>query len=434
MVGGELLPNGRPAYRNVVVYVPRQSGKTSLLLGWEIQRAVGWDGPQRIAYSAQTGKDSREKLVNDQFPILEPLAKLLRIRQCNRGVGNEGVVWDNGSRLLCLASAPESGHGKTLDLAIRDEFFADADDRRAQAFVPAMATRTKAQVVTASTAGTDASVPLNALVRRGRAAVEEGRRTGIAFFEWSAPDDAEVSDPATWYACMPALGYTIDESVVRDALDTMPTSEFMRAWLNIPTRSETERVWSAAVWHSVCYDDASPHGFCAVGVDATPDRSAASIAIAGGGAIEIATTERLARLPVRIGELAADVIRIARKLGAPVALDPSGPAAYILPALEDAEIELLKVAGQTMGQACGALYTAVEERTVRVRTNVDLNAAVAAAETATRGDVWVWGRRSTAADISPLVAATLAYWGAQLVKDDTYEGSFVGLEDFGADD
>lgn len=434
LIGGELLDDGRPAYRQVVFTVPRQQGKTTLILSWEIQRAIGWDGPQRIAYSAQTGKDSRDKLVNDQFPLLERNRKVFGIKQLNRGVGNEGVLWLNGSRLVVLSSNLESGHGKTLDLAIKDELFADADDRRDQAIIPAMQTRPAAQVVTASTAGTDASIPFNALVRRGRAAVEKGRTDGIAYFEWSADPGDDIESPDVWRRTMPALGHTCSVEVVRDAFETMSTSEFMRAFLNIPTKHESDRVWTAATWASVCDPQATPAGRLAVGIDATPDRRAGAIAVAGGGVIEVATDDRGRRLPVRIVDLAADAIRIARAHNAPVAVDPSGPAGYVLPDLEEAGVEVIKVTGQAMGQACGALHTAVEERTLRVRTNPELSAAVANADTLTRGDVWVWGRKVPNADVSPLVAATLAHWGAltREAPDEEYGGTFVGLEDIEA--
>src|ERR1035437_7994862 len=62
-VGLELLPGTMlPAYREVIVTVPRQSGKTSLVLAIEFQRALGWSELQRIAYSAQNGVEARRKL------------------------------------------------------------------------------------------------------------------------------------------------------------------------------------------------------------------------------------------------------------------------------------------------------------------------------------------------------------------------------------
>src|SRR5665213_3463691 len=80
----ELLPDGSLAYRQVIITVERQQGKTTLMLGVEVQRALLWARPrQRIYYSAQTGQDGRQKLIDDQAPILESsplMAGVLQIR------------------------------------------------------------------------------------------------------------------------------------------------------------------------------------------------------------------------------------------------------------------------------------------------------------------------------------------------------------------
>src|SRR5215471_14351615 len=120
-VGLEVDEEGLPFYREVTFSVPRQSGKTTLILAWELHRALGWAqvlGPQRIAYSAQTGKDAREKLLEDQLPILERHRRILQIARVRVANGTESVVWRNGSRLVLLASGPDSGHGKTIDLGV----------------------------------------------------------------------------------------------------------------------------------------------------------------------------------------------------------------------------------------------------------------------------------------------------------------------------
>ncbi len=57
-VACEINPDtGLPAYREVVVTVPRQSGKTTLFLAWQIHRtqSLRWVQPQRSVFSAQTG-------------------------------------------------------------------------------------------------------------------------------------------------------------------------------------------------------------------------------------------------------------------------------------------------------------------------------------------------------------------------------------------
>src|SRR6056297_3105674 len=49
---------GLPAYREVFVTIPRQSGKTTLFLSWQLDRCLNWGRPQRSVFTAQTGKDA----------------------------------------------------------------------------------------------------------------------------------------------------------------------------------------------------------------------------------------------------------------------------------------------------------------------------------------------------------------------------------------
>src|SRR5688572_29464794 len=62
-VAGEMLPDGTPAFREVIVTVPRQQGKTTWLLAMEVERCTLRDRPQRVAYTAQTGSDARKKML-----------------------------------------------------------------------------------------------------------------------------------------------------------------------------------------------------------------------------------------------------------------------------------------------------------------------------------------------------------------------------------
>ena len=410
-VGGELDPEtGFPAYREVVVTVPRQSGKTTLVLSWELQRALGWDGPQRIIYSAQSGNDARRKLIEDQAPILEPRRKMLGIRRILRGMGNEAVEFANGSRIVLLASTSDSGHGKTIDLGIKDELFADQDDRRDQALVPAMATRAAAQVLTTSTMGTDESVPLNRAVERGRAAVAADLRAGLAYFEWSADPDADPDDPVTWWSCMPALGWTVTEKVVAHARATLTDGEFRRAFLNQLTKAD-DRVIPKSKWDAVCDAQASPSGRLVFAVDVSPSRASASVVAAGGGAVELVEHRfGVDWLPARCGELQA------RHRPARWVLDGVGPAGAVAADLEAVGVTVEKVGYRELVEACGQFYDAIMGAKVRLRPHPDLEVAAAAVTKRQVGDAWAWSRKNPTVDISPLVAATLALWAARTKK------------------
>ena len=174
------------AYPEVIVTVPGNRGRRRWFCRGRCNGRSVWDTPQRIVYSAQSGNDARKKLVEDQVPDPRAVGRQVPHPAVLRGMGNEAVEFTNGSRIVLLASSADSGHGKTVDMAVKDELFADTDNRRDQALVPAMATKAAAQILTLSTMGTDESLPLNRAVERGRAAAEAGAADGIAYFEWSA--------------------------------------------------------------------------------------------------------------------------------------------------------------------------------------------------------------------------------------------------------
>lgn len=409
-VGGELDPDtGLPAYREVVFTVPRQNGKTTLVLGWENQRAIGWEhlGAQRISYSAQTGADARKKLIQDQKPVLEPHKKALGIKRIYEAIGAEGIVWNNGSRLVLLNNTVASGHGPSVDLGVKDELFADYDDRRDQALIPAMATRQYGQVLSCSTAGTDESVPWNRLVERGRLAVDLGRSDGIAYFEWSASDDDDLDDPATWWTFMPALGYTITEAVVRHARDTLPEGEFRRAFGNLKTKAEN-RVLPASLWDAACRTTAQPADPLTFALDVNPERSAGAIAAASP-----AVAELIDHRP-GTGWLVPRATDLDAKHG-PTRwiVDSTGPARSFISELEKAGLTVHAAGPGELIDACAQLYDGVGEGTLALRRHPALDDAAAGAAKRQVGDSWAWARKSASADISPLVAVTLALWGAE---------------------
>lgn len=414
-VGGELVEDPDtglliPAYRSVSLTVPRQSGKTTLILSWMVQRCLGWVedwGPQRVVYSAQTGNDARKKLVEDQAPMLIGKKKTLGVYRLRRGMGNEGVDFANGSMIGLLASSEDSGHGKTVDLGVKDELFADIDDRREQSLVPAMATRRAGQVLACSTAGTDTSMALNRVVEAGRSAVEAGERTGIAYFEWSAADDDDPDDPAVWRRVMPALGITITEDVVRHARKTMPDGEFRRAFLNMPTKAD-DRVIPAPVWAAVCNPSVAPGAPLIFGCDVNPERSATAIVAADPSG----RAELIEHRP-GTGWVVEWLVERCQRWRAPVALDPTGPVGSLVGELERRGVRIVACSGADMQRACGLLFDAVGDRTVMVRTDPRLEAAVAGARRQRRGDAWVWARRDGSVDVSPLVAMTVAVWAAR---------------------
>ncbi|RKT49351.1 terminase large subunit domain-containing protein [Saccharothrix australiensis] len=461
-------------YDQVLLMVPRQSGKTTLELAVMAWRACGWSR-QNILYTAQTRNAAREKWEEDHVPALESAPSIAkRIRRVVYTNGREAIKWHNRSRWGITSNTETAGHGPTLDMGVIDEAFSQEDSRTENAMQPAMVTRPQPQLWVVSTAGTEKSVYLNDKREAARRMVEEAFETGrparIAVFDWTAEGivdaDGVVSydrtDRRVWRMVMPALGHTITEERIQSRLETLLAegkgAEFDRAYLNV-TRTEVVRVdpnVPSAEWPDLLDEDSKRGPEIALAVDITPDRRWACIAVYsvrddGLEHVEVIDhREGTNWVPARLRQLKARYNPVA------IAVDAKGPAGALLLELEDDKAggiarpddpakprrgDLAVPTVQEVAAACAAFTDAcrpprpapddadqaddADERadvdegqdvdetgvgTIRHIGQTPLNVAVANAISRPLGDAYAWGRRVSSGDISPLVAVTLARW------------------------
>lgn len=392
---------GLLAYRRVVLTVPRQSGKTTLMLAAFLHRALGMGSPQVSAYAAQNGLDARMRLQREWHKGIQQKSPALRDTYSpSWATGAEALLFHNGSRLQVVAGTEKSGHGQTLDLAMVDEAFAQRDGRLEQALSPAMMTRPEPQLWFISTAGSPSDTWFRDKVERGRESVDGD--AGVAFFEWSAPDDVDINDRAAWRACMPALGFVrpdgggVTEATVAAESLALPPDEFRRAYLNQWVDRGADGAFSAAAWSALADPQAergaSPH----FAVATAPDSSWTAIAVAwrrsdGHAQVMIADyREGTAWVAARVAEL--------RRWSGQVVANTAAR-----PLLADAR----KPSDSEQAQAHNTLATAVEGGTVRHGNQAELNVSVRAAGWRPSGDSRKLDRKG-GTDISPLDAAALA--------------------------
>jgi len=408
---------GRLAYREVTLTVPRQSGKTTLILALAVHRALAL-APARIVYTAQTRLDARKKWEDDQLPILAnspfgpPTDEGGRFYRVRKTTGNESVIFANGSHYGIMSVTKKSGHGPTVDMAFIDEAFAQEDARLEQATKPSMITREQPQMWIVSTAGDDSSVFLREKVDGGRARADAGAAAGAAYFDWSAPNDADPEDEETWWACMPALGRTVSVEAIRADFTSMPLREFRRAYLNqwLDAIPDEWLVIPRESWEALRADPIA-HGEVALAVDATPKKIAGTIAAAWrrpDGNMDVEIIEHrggVSWLPRRLAEIVQNHRPIA------TVIDPAGPAGPLIDEIESLGVEVVRPTMREVAQGCGRFFNMVmDSRTLRHGGDPDLNAAVAGAVRRDLGDAWAWARKQTNIDISPLVGVTLATW------------------------
>lgn len=420
---------GRLVYREVVLTVPRQSGKTTLLLSMMVQRALGFGTKQRILYTAQTRGAARLKWEEEHVATLRE-SKFKNDFKVKLQLGHEAIKWKNGSRHGVIPSTSTAGHGETLDLGVIDEAFAQVDNRLEQAFKPAMITRPMPQQWVVSTAGTEKSVFLKSKVDAGRVRCEAGVNYGVAYFEWSAPEDADPEDEEIWWACMPALGYTIDIQAIRDDKESMDLADFRRAYLNQwPDATQDKwRVIPEQMWTD-CLDSGSVlTGGVAFGLDCTPEKSHGAIAAWGSNEAGLGTLE-ITDHSVGTGWMLDRALVLAVKWNPNCfVIDGKGPLGSLVPGLRqglaklykegelEREIPVLTPNITDICQWCGWFYDAVRYSRMVHLGDKAMAYALAGADKRMIGDSWAWSRRTTDEDISPLYAATLAALGSNTTE------------------
>ena len=227
-------------YHTVILTVPRQSGKTTLMRTLLTQRALVNMNRQAF-YTAQTGKDAtarwKDLIKQIESSIFE---EYVQTRLSN---GAQQIQFPNGSFIAPFAPTPKSLHGYTPHDVMLDEIF-EWDTEQGESLMgavkPAQQTLIDRQLWLVSTMGTKDSDFLNGWIEKGRAAVNDPE-SGIAYFEWSLAPGLDAYDPANW-GFHPALGHTIDIDALKEASDPAMHSvgEWNRAYMNRQTETMDE--------------------------------------------------------------------------------------------------------------------------------------------------------------------------------------------------
>lgn len=211
---GEMLPDGRPRFRQVLTLVARQNGKTELLkilaLFWLWVEGVGL--VLGTSTNLDTARESWEKAVTTA-ETNEFLSARMDGKP-RRANGEQTLYVQGGGRYRIAASNRAGGRGFTIDRLIMDELREHQSFEAHAAATHALRARRYAQIWMISNQGDEKSVVLNQL--REQALKGTGERLGL--FEWSSPDPMAADDPEALAMANPSLGGRIDlDSLLEDA-------------------------------------------------------------------------------------------------------------------------------------------------------------------------------------------------------------------------
>jgi hypothetical protein len=419
--------SGAYRYQEVDVTVPRQSGKTTLVLAKKVFRctaAARQLGPQTTTYTAQKRLNARKRLERDFAGLLRGSRYFREIANAKArpqkasewrlslNNGSEAIQFGTGSFLQIDTPSRTGGHGDTLDDGTIDEAFAHQDDTVEAGMRPTMSTRRNAQLWVISTAGDAQSAYLYRKVLGGRSAAESDKHGNVCYTEYSAPDDADPGDPAVWWSCMPALGLTVPEDFIRGEWDRAQRkgqegiNMFRRAYLNqwpeVPDLGDGQGsgAFSLDAWNNLI-DTKPDKGSPVFGVATAADRSRAAIVAAWrrpDGRVQLLLGDDYRNDTTWVESRVAE---LRTRYGGSVVVDiPS--RGLVRGAIE------LSPADQARAQ--NALADMVTAGTVYHGNEKPLTDAVRNSSWRNTGDTRVLDRKGSA-DILPLLAAALAVSG-----------------------
>jgi hypothetical protein len=414
-------PDGNWSAREVAVEVPRQNGKGAILEAREIA-GLFLLGENLIIHSAHEFATA-EQALERMAALLEDCPELwARVKTVKRSHGQEGIYLKDGRTLRYRTRTKGGGRGFTADCVILDEAMHIPEAMHGALF-PTLRAIPNPQIWYTGSAVDQESMEDGVVFARVRERAIRGGAKGLAYFGWSPPFEhpdelsaESLGDPDVWAQANPALGIRISAEYMEQERESMDPRTFAVELLGVgdwpKTRAEGAII-NVKHWLSLKDPNSEPQDPVVFVYDVTPDRSGAAIGIAGTRDdglrhVEVVDHRR------GTGWVCDRLVELVEKWEpAAVLYDEKSPAASLADAIEKADVKLTPVNASEHAQACGMFFDAVEQRTVRHLGTPELVAALRGVVKRPLSEAWAWSRKNSSIDISPLVAVTLALWGAE---------------------
>lgn len=423
----------------VGVVVARQNGKGSFLEALELGGLFLF-GDRLIIHSAHQFDTSKEafdriRVLLESCPDFDS-----EISKVVFNHGEEGIILKSGQKLRFRTRTAGGGRGFTCDRLILDEAMI-LSSTQVGALMPTVSARPNPQIVYTGSAGERTSTQLGRVRSRAMdGAAEEPR---LYYGEWSinphsplcyadCTEHDEPDIPESYAKANPGLGTRITVEHVEAERRSMATEVFERERLSIgdwPVEAEQWVVIAKDEWFDrkdQTSEIITPNFVLAV--DTSPDLKYSCIVASGGserGKTHVEITGRGTTYDYRPGNswVVARLLELVDEHKPLfVIIDPRSQAGAFIDDMDLYKVPVMSPTTIEHAQACGEFYMDVVPRRGSSSNLVHmsqpgLNAAVAAAAKRDIQNTWMWDKRLSSADITPLVAATLARWGYLKVRN-----------------
>lgn len=231
---------GLRRYRWALIGVPKKNGKTELAAALALYFLIGSDEPQPDIPCAAASDEQADLVFGAARTMVEMSPTLSLVCE----VYDKEILVPSrpGARLYRVAAVGGAGDGGNVFVSILDELHEWLKAKHETTWTVLTGgggVRQAPLVLQITTAGFDLDSICGREYEYGKK-VEAGLIDDPTYFFrwWEADPDADWRDPATWAACNPSLGVTVQVDYLKSQLRKKPANTFRRYYLNSWTSTE----------------------------------------------------------------------------------------------------------------------------------------------------------------------------------------------------
>jgi phage terminase large subunit-like protein len=402
----------------VVLSIPRQVGKTFIVGMIVIALCILHPG-LTVLWSAH-----RTRTASKTFGSLKGMTSrkkiapfMLEPRNTN---GEQEIRFKNGS--IIMFGAREQGFGRGFD-EVDIEVFDEAQILTEKALEDMVAATNQSRQEAGALLffmGTPPrpSDPGEEFSNRRTKAID-GKSKNMVYVEFSADDDANPDDQDQWRKANPSFpSRTPVESMERMRENLTNDDSFMREALGVWDAVNSSRVIDEITWSKQADPASMAVDRLTISIDVPPDRKSATVALAGlraDGRWHVEMYEQRNSVDWVIPWVVQKAEK--NRLHAIVTDEMAG----LVEVKRDRnflvgtklQVTLAGAEGRDMAIASAKLYDGIHDGSVFHTDQAQVNVSLSVATKRPLAGGWAWNRKDAASDISPIVAETLALWGAQ---------------------
>jgi phage terminase large subunit-like protein len=242
LIGVELLPYQEYVLKDMLtvdkndmwvrklslLLISRQNGKTFLARMLILTHLLKWNTDVLIMSSNRSMALETFRQVADALENNDHLKGM--VKQIRHANGTESIMMLSGARLDVVAATRDGSRGRSVNGLLYIDEIREISQEGYRAAMPVTRAHKNSQTLLTSNAGDAFSLVLNDLRERAL----ENPPKSFGYYEYSAPQYCKITDRAGWAQANPALGYTITEEAIEEAIATSPIEN---------TRTETLCQW-----------------------------------------------------------------------------------------------------------------------------------------------------------------------------------------------